>query len=141
MWWVNPSLIAVRKASAARAMGNLPRDRTFFLSTEGILRHIGESPASEFAVGTEIGILHQLAKKYPENTFFPVNPNAVCAFMKTITLDRVIRSLETFRATDWRDHFVSNDWPIGTLRRCGIVPAEASNRRANSAAHVRSLAA
>jgi quinolinate synthase len=24
-----------------------------------------------------------------------VNPNAVCAFMKTITLDNVIRSLET----------------------------------------------
>jgi len=24
-----------------------------------------------------------------------VNPNAVCAFMKTITLDKVIRSLET----------------------------------------------
>ena len=24
-----------------------------------------------------------------------MNPNAVCAFMKTITLDRVLRSLET----------------------------------------------
>jgi quinolinate synthase len=80
----------------ARAMdGTLPHDRTFFLSTEGMLRHIGESTAEEFAVGTEVGILHQLTTKYPEKKFYPVNPNAACAFMKTITLDRVIRALET----------------------------------------------
>jgi quinolinate synthase len=60
-----------------------------------MLRHIAESPASEFAVGTELGILYQLNKKFPEKTFYPVNPNAVCAFMKTITLDKIIRSLET----------------------------------------------
>ena len=71
------------------------QQRTFFLSTEGMLRHIAESPAAEFAVGTELGILHQLTERFPQKTFFPVNPNAICAFMKTITLDRVIRSLET----------------------------------------------
>ena len=75
--------------------GSLPADRTFFLSTEGMLRHIAGSSAAEFAVGTEIGIMHQLRKKFPEKTFHPVNPNAVCAFMKTITLDKVIQSLET----------------------------------------------
>ena len=75
------------------------RGRTFFLSTEGMLRHIGESPADEFAVGTELGILHQLNTKFPRKTFYPVNPQAVCAFMKTITLDKVIRSLETLTPT------------------------------------------
>jgi len=80
----------------AKAMdGSLPQDRTFFLSTEGMLRHIGTSTASEFAVGTELGILHQLNKKFPEKAFYPVNPDAVCSFMKTITLDKVIASLET----------------------------------------------
>jgi len=80
----------------ARVMdGTLPQERTLFLSTEGMLRHIGASKANEFAVGTEIGILHQLRKNYPKKTFYPVNPNAVCAFMKTITLDRILRSLET----------------------------------------------
>ena len=54
-----------------------------------------QSSAEDFAVGTELGIMHQLHKKYPDRRFHPVNPNAVCAFMKTITLDRVIRSLET----------------------------------------------
>ncbi len=78
----------------ARAMdGSLPHDRTFFLSTEGMLRHVGESRAAEFAVGTESGILHRLRKEHPEKTFYPVNPNAICAFMKTITLDRIIDSL------------------------------------------------
>ena len=60
-----------------------------------MLRHIAASSAAEFAVGTEIGIMHQLNKKFPEKTFYPVNANAVCAFMKTITLDKVIQSLET----------------------------------------------
>jgi quinolinate synthase len=60
-----------------------------------MLRHIAQSPAAEFAIGTELGILHQLRSKFPDKTFYPVNPNAVCAFMKTITLDKVIRALET----------------------------------------------
>ena len=42
-----------------------------------------------------MGILHRLRKEFPDRSFYPVNPNAVCAFMKTITLDNVIRSLET----------------------------------------------
>jgi quinolinate synthase len=92
---LHPECGCVSSCMAKAADGTLPADRTFFLSTEGMLRHINESPASEFAVGTEVGIFHQLTKKFPEKTFFPVNPNAVCAFMKTITLDRIIRSLET----------------------------------------------
>jgi quinolinate synthase len=85
----------VSSCMAKAVDGTLPQDRTFFLSTEGMLRHIGESKGTEFAVGTELGILHQLKKKYPEKKFHPVNPRAICAFMKTITLDRVIHALET----------------------------------------------
>src|SRR5271168_203784 len=92
---LHPECGCVSSCMAKALDGTLPQDRTFFLSTEGMLRHIGGSSADEFAVGTELGIMHQLNKKYPERTFHPVNPNAVCAFMKTITLDRVIRSLET----------------------------------------------
>jgi quinolinate synthase len=92
---LHPECGCVSSCMAKAVDGTLPANRTFFLSTEGMLRHIGESPATEFAVGTELGILHQLNKKYPEKTFYPVNSNAVCAFMKTITLDKVILSLET----------------------------------------------
>ena len=92
---LHPECGCVSSCMAKAADGTLPQDRTFFLSTEGMLRHISESSATEFAVGTETGIFHQLNKKFPEKTFYPVNPDATCAFMKTITLDRVIRSLET----------------------------------------------
>jgi quinolinate synthase len=92
---LHPECGCVSSCMAKAVDGTLPADRTFFLSTEGMLRHIGESPATEFAVGTELGIMHQLNKKFPEKAFYPVNSNAVCAFMKTITLDKVIRSLET----------------------------------------------
>jgi quinolinate synthase len=92
---LHPECGCVSSCMAKAVDGTLPADRTFFLSTEGMLRHIGESPATEFAVGTELGIMHQLNKKFPQKTFYPVNSNAVCAFMKTITLDKIIRSLET----------------------------------------------
>lgn len=92
---LHPECGCVSSCMARAAEGGLPQERTFFLSTEGMLRHISESHEREFAVGTELGILYQLHKKFPDKTFYPVNPDAVCAFMKTITLDRVVRSLET----------------------------------------------
>jgi quinolinate synthase len=75
--------------------GTLPQRRTFFLSTEGMFRHVQESDSRQFAVATEVGMLHRLRTKAPDREFVPVNPDAVCAFMKTITLDKVLKSLET----------------------------------------------
>jgi quinolinate synthase len=92
---LHPECGCVSSCMAKVMDGTLPRDRTLFLSTEGMLRHVAGSAAGEFAVGTELGILHGLRKSFPQKTFYPVNPNAVCAFMKTITLDNILRSLET----------------------------------------------
>ncbi len=92
---LHPECGCVSSCMAKALDGSLPFNRTFFLSTEGMLRHISASPAKEFAVGTEMGILHRLNKEFADRSFYPVNPNAVCAFMKTITLNNVISSLET----------------------------------------------
>ena len=92
---LHPECGCVSSCMAKAMDGSLPQNRTFFLSTEGMLRHIRESNATEFAIGTETGIFHGLEKNFPDKKFYPVNPNAVCAFMKTITLDNIIRSLET----------------------------------------------
>ena len=92
---LHPECGCVSSCMAKAADGTLPQDRTFFLSTEGMLKHIAQSPAKEFAVGTELGIMHRLRKEHPDTSFYPVNPEAICAFMKTITLDNVLRSLET----------------------------------------------
>lgn len=91
---IHPECGCVSSCMARVADGTLPGDRTFFLSTEGMMRHIDSSRAEEFAVGTEVGMLHRLRKMSPDKLFRPVNPEAVCEFMKTITLDRVLRSLE-----------------------------------------------
>lgn len=91
---IHPECGCVSSCMARVADGTLPGDRTFFLSTEGMMRHIGKSAANEFAVGTEVGMLHRLRKMSPDKLFRPVNPEAVCEFMKTITLDRILRSLE-----------------------------------------------
>lgn len=92
---IHPECGCVSSCMAGVADGTLPSERTFFLSTEGMMRHIANSTATEFAIGTEVGMLHRLRKMSPDKSFRPVNPDAVCEFMKTITLDRVLHSLET----------------------------------------------
>jgi quinolinate synthase len=68
------------------------------LSTSGMLRHAAESPASEFIVLTEEGLLHGLRKAAPGKRFYTVDPCAVCPNMKKTTLEKVLASLETLEA-------------------------------------------
>jgi quinolinate synthase len=78
----------------SRAMaGNLPRN-AYFLSTEGMTRHIEKSSAREFIVGTEKGMVYRLRVLSPDRTFHPVSDEALCEYMKCITLDKVVRSLK-----------------------------------------------
>ncbi|MCS6771151.1 MAG: quinolinate synthase NadA [Kiritimatiellae bacterium] len=69
-------------------------DDAKILSTEGMVRHAQKSPSREFVVATETGILHRLRKMNPDKAFFPVSERAVCKFMKLITLEKVLRSLQ-----------------------------------------------
>lgn len=63
-------------------------------STEGMIRRASESQAKEFVVATEIGILHRLKKENPEKTFYPIDNEMSCQFMKMITLEKLHRSLK-----------------------------------------------
>ncbi len=63
-------------------------------STTGILKYAQNSPAKEFIVVTEAGILHQMQKSNPEKTFIPAPPNNACAcndcpYMKLNTLEKL----------------------------------------------------
>jgi quinolinate synthase len=71
------------------------------LSTDGILKRARESESKEFIIATEVGILHRLKKENPQKTFFPAAEEASCEFMKKITLEKVVWSLEDmeFRVT------------------------------------------
>ena len=64
------------------------------LSTEGMVRYVKESPAKEFIVATETGVLHRMCRDNPEKTFIPASPQAVCNYMKMNTLEKVVHSLE-----------------------------------------------
>jgi quinolinate synthase len=63
-------------------------------STSGMVKRAKESKAREFIVATETGILHTMRKQNPGKSFIPVRETAVCEFMKTITLEKVLWSLE-----------------------------------------------
>lgn len=65
------------------------------LSTEGMVRYVAESPAKEFIVATETGILHRMQKDNPDKTFIPASNHAVCSFMKMNTLEKMVTALET----------------------------------------------
>lgn len=74
--------------------GILPEDKTHILSTGNMLKYSKESPANEFIVATEVGILHQMQKQNPDKRFIPANRTAVCPFMKMITLEKVLAALK-----------------------------------------------
>ena len=61
----------------------------YALSTGGMLKLVKENPASEFVVGTEIGILHRMKKENPDKKFYPLENNPVCEDMKKITLEKI----------------------------------------------------
>jgi len=63
-------------------------------STSGMLNYMGKTTAQEFIIGTEKEMCHRLQKENPEKKFYPV-PLAVCPNMKRITLEKVLKSLET----------------------------------------------
>jgi len=76
------------------ANGSVQNGHTHFLSTGGMINHPKGSEAKEFIVATETGILHRMKKENPDKTFYPVKEDAVCKYMKMITLDKVLTSLE-----------------------------------------------
>jgi quinolinate synthase len=70
-----------------------PKD-AFITSTEGMITHVLNSPKRDFVVATETGILHRMAKEAPGKSFFPVSDAMECRYMKMITLEKLLHSLE-----------------------------------------------
>jgi quinolinate synthase len=67
--------------------------RPYILSTEGMMNHARASNASKYLVATEVGILHRMTKQNPSKTFIPIKENAICKYMKMITVQKVYDSL------------------------------------------------
>lgn len=63
------------------------------LSTEGMMKEAKESKNNQFLIATEVGILHRMQEENPSKEFIPVKQDAVCKYMKKITVEKVYNSL------------------------------------------------
>lgn len=90
---LHPECGCISQCMYALAEGELPADKTFIYSTSGMIRHVRNSPAITHLIGTEIGILHRMKKEAPGKRFIPIKEDAICEYMKTITLPKLYRAL------------------------------------------------
>lgn len=94
-------LIAKREHPRAKVMAH-PECRPEVLemadavrSTGGMLRYVSEVDDKEFIVGTEIGMVTTLRRRYPERRFYSAaSEKLICPNMKMTTLRSVKRALE-----------------------------------------------
>lgn len=64
-------------------------------STSGMYDYCRTSPARQFIIGTEAGILYRLRKENPDKEFILASPALVCPNMKLTSLEDVLYSLQT----------------------------------------------
>jgi quinolinate synthase len=79
------------------AGGDIDAERTYMLSTGGMIKHARESQNDEFIVATETGMLYPLERENPDKSFIAANEQAVCQYMKMITLPKLRDCLRTMR--------------------------------------------
>ncbi|MGA9189300.1 MAG: quinolinate synthase NadA, partial [Methanosarcina sp.] len=63
-------------------------------STRGMITYAKNSPANEFIIGTECGLIHGLLKAAPEKTYYCISEFACCPSMKMVNLEKVLISLD-----------------------------------------------
>lgn len=64
-------------------------------STSGIIKYATESNNKEFIICTEMGVFYELNQKNPNKRFYSVGHRQFCPNMKLVTIEKVIRCLET----------------------------------------------
>ncbi|MBI2415485.1 MAG: quinolinate synthase NadA [Candidatus Kerfeldbacteria bacterium] len=64
------------------------------LSTSGMIKAVTASPADEFIIGTEIGIIERMKRTVPEKKYIPLKEDAICKYMKKITLENTLQALQ-----------------------------------------------
>lgn len=63
-------------------------------STSGMIKEVKTSSAREFIIGTETGIIERMKREAPDKTYIPLKADAVCKYMKKITLQNTLLALE-----------------------------------------------
>jgi len=90
---LHPECGCVSQCLHALADGDLPKDRTHVLSTGGMVKHARSCSGKTDLIGTEVGMIHRLKKENPKKEYVPLRADAICEYMKTITVPKLYRSL------------------------------------------------
>ena len=90
---VHPECGCASQLTYCAGVGDVETEGLHIVSTEGMVRCVQEGTAPEYIVATEVGIIHRLKQLSPGTTFYPADAEAVCAYMKAITLESVAESL------------------------------------------------
>ena len=90
---LHPECGCISQCLHAVAEGDLPESRTHILSTGGMVNHVKTKPGDVELIGTEVGMIHRLKKENPAKRYIPLKEDAICEYMKTITLQKLYRSL------------------------------------------------
>jgi len=64
------------------------------LSTSGMLKYVKESPAKQFIVATEQGLLERMKRENPGKELYPAYRPKICANMKRTSLRDILAALE-----------------------------------------------
>jgi quinolinate synthase len=91
--FIHPECGCATPALWQAGTGDLPAGRTRVLSTGGMLAAARTTTAPAVLVATETGMLHQLRQANPAVRWEPVNPDAVCPYMKMTTPATLLRCL------------------------------------------------
>ena len=91
--FIHPECGCATPALWQAGTGDLPAGRTRVLSTGGMLAAARDTTAATVLVATETGMLHQLRQANPAVRWEPVNPDAVCPYMKMTSPGALLRSL------------------------------------------------
>jgi quinolinate synthase len=96
-WWDGycPTHERLTLEAVQKARERYPEALLIVLSTAGMYGYCRRSPAKEFIVGTEMGILYRLRKENPGKRFHIASRTLICPNMKLTTLEDVRDSLET----------------------------------------------
>jgi len=78
-------------------LGDVDPAGVHIASTEGMIRAARSGAAPRYIVATEVGIVHRMRQIAPSKEFLPADAEAVCHFMKTITLTDMRNALRDNR--------------------------------------------
>jgi quinolinate synthase len=90
---LHPECGCISACVRARSSSELSEARVRVLGTGGMVRHARGCDAATDVVGTEVGMLHRLRTEAPGHDFVPLREDAICKYMKTVTLPKLYRAL------------------------------------------------